>query len=145
MAARTKVASASRSHVDGNRSQAASRQARIAPIQAAKFAAMRLCADVLRFDFQRQPAHRTSVLTSGSQEFLAIALQNREYAVNRIDMADKYRTEDNRFQADQILIQYGQQQRFFAGENMIETATIHLRPRQELGDTVAPYPFSQKR
>jgi hypothetical protein len=98
---------------------------------------------IVRLDFERQAAHWTAVGTAGVQQALAIARQYGEDAGDRVGVSCECRLHDDGLQTLQILVQDGEQEGFLAGKEVIKTAGIGARARQNLGDAgrgVAPFP-----
>src|ERR1019366_479987 len=148
MTVRTKVARASRSQWSGRRALAGSRQAGMEGQAVAEGfqtsangggprgeiggdAVVRR--EVFRLDLERQSPDGTAILASSGQQLLAIALQDGEDAPDRIAVTGKRGPLDGWLQTAQIIVQHGQQERLFAGEDVVETAAVHVRALQQFG------------
>src|ERR1017187_8338272 len=89
--------------------------------------------EVFRLDLERQSPDGTAILASSGQQLLAIALQDGEDALDRIAVTGKRGPQDGWLQTAQVVLQHGQQERLFAGEDVVETAAVHVRALQQFG------------
>jgi hypothetical protein len=104
-----------------------------------------VCWKILGLDFESQAAYRASVPALSGDEALAVALQNTEYAIQRIGIFRFSGLGNYRFQPFLITIQQCQQQCFLAVEEVIEATAIRLRPVQQLGHSSGGESFLPKK
>ena len=104
-----------------------------------------MCWKILGLDFESQAAYRASVPALSGDEALAVALQNTEYAIQRIGIFRFSGLGNYRFQPFLITIQQYQQQCFLAVEEVIEATAIRLRPVQQLGHSSGGESFLPKK
>ena len=98
---------------------------------------------IFGLDFQSQAAQGAAVRTACLHQPLAVARQDREDAIDGVGLRGKCRLDDDGFQSFEITVQNGQQQRFLAGEKVVEAAGVGFGAMQNLGDSgcrVAAFP-----
>jgi hypothetical protein len=98
---------------------------------------------ILGFDFQGEAAERTAVGTAGLDQPLAVSGQDGEDPIDGIGLRRKCGLDDDGLESFQVGVQDGEQERFLAGEEVVEAAGVGFGAVENFGDSgggVAAFP-----